>query len=239
MRMSWLVCGLLGAWLGTVIAGESTQAPAFVLMGDSTVTDGAGWGQGFKAQLAEGVVCVNTAAGGRSSRSFIDEGRLAKALALKGRWYLIQFGHNDQPGKGPERETDPATTYRTFLARYVDEVRAMGATPILVTSLVRRDFGTDGRIRSSLTPYAEAATAVAAEKRVPLVDLHARSRALCDQLGPERSHGFNPPSKDTARPDITHLNAQGSPVFARLVVEELIRVLPATAASFRPLPATP
>ena len=50
---------------------------------------------------------TNTAANGRSSKSFIDEGKWAAALALKGDYYLIQFGHNDEPGKGPERETDP------------------------------------------------------------------------------------------------------------------------------------
>ncbi len=238
MRVSWMALCLLGLVLGRAVAGDASVAPAFVLMGDSTVTDSAGWGSGFKSLLADGVVCVNTAAGGRSSKSFINEGRLKKALDLKGRWYLIQFGHNDEPGKGPERETDPATTYRTFLTQYVDEVRAIGATPILVTSLVRRQFTADGTIRSSLTPYVEAMRAVAADKQVPLVDLHARSKALCERLGAEKLHSYSP-SKDGGQFDGTHLNAQGSPVFARLVVEELVRVLPATASSFKPLPATP
>ena len=85
-------------------------------------------------------VVTNTAQNGRSSKSFRDEGHWATALAAKGDYYLIQFGHNDQPGKGPERETDPATTFPANMARYVDEVRAIGATPILVTSLVRRTF---------------------------------------------------------------------------------------------------
>ena len=83
---------------------------------------------------------TNTAQNGRSSKSFRDEGHWATAIAAKGDYYLIQFGHNDQPGKGPERETDPATTFPANMARYVDEVRAIGATPILVTSLVRRTF---------------------------------------------------------------------------------------------------
>ena len=99
-------------------------------------------------------------------RVFIDEGRWRGALALKGQYYLIQFGHNDEPGKGPERETDPKTTYFQNMARYVDEVRAIGATPVLVTSLVRRTFDPSGKIRSIADGVRRGrAAAGAAEKR--------------------------------------------------------------------------
>jgi hypothetical protein len=64
-------------------------------------------------------------------------------------------GHNDMPGKGPERETDPNTTYREYLSRYVDEARAAGAKPILVTSMTRRNFS-GGKIKSDLVPYVAA-----------------------------------------------------------------------------------
>ena len=132
-----------------VASAGAAQAPTrratgrsvhIVLVGDSTVTEGSGWGLGFRQLVAPGVSVTNTAQNGRSSKSFRDEGHWATALAAKGDYYLIQFGHNDQPGKGPERETDPATTFPANMARYVDEVRAIGATPILVTSLVRRTF---------------------------------------------------------------------------------------------------
>src|SRR5262249_22866430 len=109
-----------------------------VLVGDSTVTDTSGWGFGFKQFVAENADCRNMAANGRSSKSYIDEGRWRDALALKGDFYLIQFGHNDQPRKSPERETDPRTTYPQFMSRYVDDARALGAKPILITSLTRR-----------------------------------------------------------------------------------------------------
>ncbi|CAN5805433.1 hypothetical protein BH18ACI5_BH18ACI5_28260 [soil metagenome] len=72
-----------------------------VLVGDSTVTDRAGWGLGFKRFAGAEVDCINVAAGGRSSRSYIDEGKWKDALALKGDYYLIQFGHNDEPGRDP------------------------------------------------------------------------------------------------------------------------------------------
>ena len=152
---------------------------------------------------------TNTAQNGRSSKSFRDEGHWATALAAKGDYYLIQFGHNDQPGKGPERETDPATTFPANMARYVDEVRAIGATPILVTSLVRRTFSETepAKLTSTLGPWVEAVKRVAAEKRVPLIDLDASSRALCERLGPaetralqsadRRRHvGHHPPRRD-------------------------------------------
>ena len=143
----------------------AAKPPHIVLVGDSTVTDLSGWGLGFRHFISDGAVVFNAARNGTSSKSYRDEGLWAKALALKGDYYLIQFGHNDQPGKGPARETDPATTFTANMARYVDEVRALGATPILVTSLTRRIFSKaePGKIESTLTPYVEAVKKLAAE----------------------------------------------------------------------------
>ena len=204
-----------------------------VLVGDSTVTDRSGWGLGFKQLLADPVECLNTALGGRSSKSFREEGHWEPALGLRGDYYLIQFGHNDQPGKGPTRETDPATTYAENMARYVDEVRAIGGQPILVTSLTRRDFDPSGsgRITGTLGPYAEATTRVAIQKNVPLVDLYARSVELCQRLGSEKCESFN--QKTDTGPDRTHLDASGSLAFAKLVVEELRRVAPQLSQHLR------
>jgi PelA/Pel-15E family pectate lyase len=206
----------------------------FALVGDSTVNDEQGWGPGFKKLLAPGVGCANWAQNGRSSRSFIAEGWWAKALAEKPDWILIQFGHNDMPGKGPERETDPANTYREFLGRYVDEARAAGARPVLVTSLTRRLFGSDGKIRSNLGDYATAAKAVAEAKDVPLIDLHARSVELLDRLGPEKSAAFNPAKKAPAdKEDRTHLSPLGAEVFGAMAVRELVKAVPSLAPCFR------
>ena len=137
-----------------------------VLVGDSTVNDEGGWGEGFRATLIEGISpppeVINLAKNGRSSKSFRDEGLWAPALAAKPDFILIQFGHNDEPGKGPERETGPTTTYRANMIRYVEEARAAGATPILVTSIVRRNFNPDGKIkRDHMVPYVEEAGALA------------------------------------------------------------------------------
>lgn len=238
----------LGASAGAVLAAarETAAQPRtaarrqsntvrIVLVGDSTVTDGSGWGFGFKQYLGPGATCVNTAANGRSSKSFIDEGRWRDALALRGDYYLIQFGHNDEPGKGPARETDPATTYTANMARYVDEARAIGATPVLVTSLTRRQFDANGRIVANLDPYVAAVKAVAAAKRVPLVDLHQRSIELAEQLGDEAWAAMSPRAADGSI-DRTHLNTRGSLRVAPLVIAELRARIPALAPRFRDTP---
>jgi pectinesterase len=191
-----------------------------VLVGDSTVAEESGWGPGLRHLAREEVEVVNLAANGRSSKSFIDEGLWAKAIAARGKYCLIQFGHNDEPGKGPERETDPKTSYRAFMARYVDETRGIGATPVLITSLVRRIFNADGTIKTTQTPYVEAVRALAAEKHVPLVDLHAITLA-----------------DDKGQIDRTHLNAKGSDVVGRMVAQGLLQSIPELGALFRVEPA--
>jgi pectinesterase len=203
-----------------------------VLVGDSTVAEQSGWGPGFRRLAKGGVEVVNLAANGRSSKSFIDEGLWSKALDARGRYYLVQFGHNDEPGKGPERETDPKTTYRGFMARYVDESRAIGATPILVTSLVRRIYNPDGTIKTSQTAYVEAVRALAVEKHVPLVDLHAISLADAENAGDEVWADLSP-RDDKGEVDRTHLNAKGSDVVGRMVADALRQSVPELAAFFR------
>jgi exo-poly-alpha-galacturonosidase len=206
-----------------------------VLVGDTTAKDNKGWGPGFKSFLTDRAECINTAVGGRSSKKFIDEGRWTKALALKGDYYLIQFGHNDESAKD-ESKTDPNTTYREFMKRYIDETRAIGAKPVLVTSLVRRQWDASGKINSTLAPYAEVVKELAKEKNVPLVDLHARSKELCEQLGKEKCNELSP-LKDNNQIDNTHLNAKGSVMFGQIVVEELIKAVPELKPCFRSQPA--
>ena len=149
---------LLSGVLFWSLAAEQPLPPVrVVLVGDSTVNDEGGWGPGFRASFGPDVEVVNLAKNGRSSKSFRGEGLWAPALTGKPDYILIQFGHNDGPGKGPDRETDPKTTFRENMTRYVEEARAAGAQPVLVTSIVRRVFTADGKIkRDSLVPYVEA-----------------------------------------------------------------------------------
>ena len=233
---------LLTILMALAVTSKSLAEPAkikIVLVGDSTVTENAGWGLGFKQFLTDGAECINTSQGGRSSESFRREGRWTNALALKGDYYLIQFGHNNEPGK-PGRSTD-MPTFVSNMVSYVEEARAVGAKPVLVTPLTRRQWDKDhpGKIKSSLAPYAEEVRKIAAEKNVPLIDLQARSIELCESLGPEKCLEFSPTKTNangTTGYDGTHLNGNGYVMFARLVVEELRRAVPALAPVLRDEP---
>src|SRR5262249_6995138 len=189
------------------------------LAGDSTMTAKSGYGNGLAAHLPQDVAFLNAARGGRSSKSFRAEGHWAELLRHKPTTVLIQFGHNDQPGKGADRETT-LDEYRANLARYVDEARAAGATPILVTPLTRRNFGPDGHIQSDRVPWAEATKSVAAEKNVQLIDLHAKSIELLERLGSAVAVAISPVKTDRTI-DKTHLNAKGSELIGALMANEL------------------
>ncbi|WP_115530342.1 rhamnogalacturonan acetylesterase [Xanthomonas campestris] len=164
-------------------------ASKIVLVGDSTTAVQSGWGPSFCAQhVTSFLSCLNLARGGRSTSNYRAEGSWEIALKeLRSGGYrqvvvLIQFGHNDQPGK-PGRSTDLATEFPANLRRYVNEARAAGALPVLVTPLTRRQFE-HGQLIDDLAPWAAATRAVARELQVPLIDLHARSRALVQGMGP-------------------------------------------------------
>ena len=186
------------------------------LIGDSTVTDAAGWGKAFAGRFEGNVKVLNYAAGGRSSKSWYDEKRLPAVLDAKPNYVLIQFGHNDQPGKGPQRETDPATTYRDYLKIYINQSGAIGAQPIIVSSVTRRTFDKNNKIASSLTPFAEAAKAVAKEMSVPFIDLHTLSVEHHNAIGPEASMTYNPKADD-----MTHFNKKGAEAMTELIIREL------------------
>jgi pectinesterase len=207
-----------------------------VLVGDSTVTDGAGWGKGYANAMKDDVEVINLSRGGRSSKSAIGEGMLKKALELKPDYLFIQFGHNDQPGHG-DRETDPKTTYKQYMTQYVEEARAAGVKPVLVTSLSRRKWERGGKkINPGLQPWADTVKEIAAEKNVPLIDLHARSIAEYEKMGPEGTVAISPvknadptnPNADTtgAKLDGTHLNEKGGQLFGSIVAEELKKSVP-------------
>ncbi|WP_430523905.1 rhamnogalacturonan acetylesterase [Stenotrophomonas bentonitica] len=168
------------------------RASKIVLVGDSTTAVQGGWGPAFCARhVTSFLTCTNLARGGRSTYNYRAEGSWALAEAemrMPGyaqTWVLIQFGHNDQPGK-PGRSTDLQREFPDNLRRYVREVRAAGAQPVLLTPLTRRQFA-DGVLIDDLAPWAEAVRTVARELEVPLVDLHARSRAVVQALGPVAS----------------------------------------------------
>ncbi|CAD0303690.1 rhamnogalacturonan acetylesterase [Xanthomonas sp. WHRI 8391] len=170
-------------------SGKHFAASKIVLVGDSTTAVQGGWGPSFCAQhVTSFLSCLNLARGGRSTSNYRAEGSWEIALKeLRSGGYrqvyvLIQFGHNDQPGK-PGRSTELATEFPANLRRYVADARAAGAIPVLVTPLTRRQFER-GQLIDDLAPWAETTRAIARELQVPLIDLHARSRALVQGMGP-------------------------------------------------------
>jgi lysophospholipase L1-like esterase len=206
-----------------------TQKPITIsLIGDSTVTDEVGWGKAFAGRFNDQVRVLNSAKGGASSKSWNDGKRLSAALEAKPDYVFIQFGHNDQPGKGADRETLPATSYRDNLKNYVKEIEAAGAKPIIVSSVTRRTFGYNEKIISSLAPYAAAARAVAEELNVPFIGLHKASVDYHDEIGYEASMAFNPKQGDT-----THFNEKGAEAITDLILIELKAVVPALAAHLK------
>lgn len=202
----------------------------FVLAGDSTVTDDAGWGRAFAELLSDDAECINLAKGGRSSRSYRTEGWWQKCLEAKPRYLLIQFGHNDQRGKGPERESAAETDFRDHLRAFVREAREQEIQPVLVTSPTRRRWSKDGRIEPTLADYAEATSLVARQLNVPLIDLHRLSIQQCEQLGPEAFRAFEPMTDKGA--DHTHLNVDGGRAVAPLVALAMIGAVPESKPFF-------
>ena len=213
-------------------AQQSEDLIHIVLAGDSTVTDHAGWGLGFAELLTDKAVCTNMAKGGRSSRSYRTEGWWQKCLALKPDYLLIQFGHNDQPGKGTERESEPDGAFRNHLNRYIDECHEADIKPILITSLTRRRWNDDHKIEQTLGEYAQATIMVARERKVPLIDLHASSIRQCEQLGPTAYRALEPMTANGA--DHTHLNQAGSRAVAPLIATELMQKVPEFVTLFSP-----
>src|SRR6266700_3954908 len=159
-----------------------------ILVGDSTMAINNGWGPGFCADVVREVTCVNMAKNGRSSGSYRAEGSWANVMEAlkhnhdyKATYVLIQFGHNDQPGK-PGRSTDLATEFPANMRQYVKEVAAAGGTPVLVTPLTRRTFK-DGKVKDDLAAWATATKKVAAEEGVPVLDLNTESLAAVQAMG--------------------------------------------------------
>lgn len=215
----------LTAWAGPL---------KIAIVGDSTVCDYPeahpcrGWGQFIAGYFDESVTVVNRAASGRSTRTFIAEKRWEKALAEKPQLVLIQFGHNDSHAKDRPEATGAATDFRDNLRRYLDDARAVGAEPVLVTPMHRRSWKPDGTLDDILQPYADAMKAVAMEKNAPLIDLHAMSRDLYLKLGREKAAELaNAPG------DHTHFGEKGARAMAELVMSRLTDAVPALQAKMR------
>ncbi len=205
------------------LLGEPCTPLRLVLVGDSTVCEypeerpDRGWGQCFAECFQPGSVnVINHAAGGRSTKSFIKEGRWQKALAEHPDYVFIQFGHNDSHASEKPESTAAAGDFRDYLRQYIDDTRASGAEPILVTPMVRRTFDPEGHLQDNLAPFADAMKAVAREKNCALIDLYTSSRIFVEKLGVARVQSLaNKPN------DYTHFNEAGARAMAELIIKDL------------------
>ncbi|MER6403559.1 rhamnogalacturonan acetylesterase [Streptomyces viridosporus] len=218
------------ATTGTAQAAPGRRARTLHIAGDSTAArkyaDAApetGWGTALPFFLHRHLDVANHAVNGRSSKSFVDEGRLEAILssARPGDLLLVQFAHNDEKATDPSRYTEPWSTYRQYLRLYVDGARARGVRPVLATAVERRRFDAGGDAVPSHGEYPVAMRALAREERVALLDVQALSLALWRELGAEETKKYfnwTPTEQDN-----THFNPPGAIAVARLVARELLR----------------
>ncbi len=228
--------------LAAAAPSTQTSAKRIVIIGDSTVCEypeakpERGWGHYIEGYFRDGTVkVINLAAAGRSTKTFITEGRWKKALAEKPDYVLIQFGHNDSHASTNPEATKASADYKEYLRQYIDESRAIGATPILVTPMVRRTFDLTGKLIENasdgsvpLGAYADAMKDIGKEKNVPVIDLHASSFELVQKLGLEASLALA-----NKKGDNTHFNEKGARAMADLVMKELPTAAPSLKDSLK------
>jgi lysophospholipase L1-like esterase len=229
---------LLAVMIPVLAVHGSGKRIVIHLIGDSTMADKPnpeknperGWGQALPAFFDGRVLIRNHAVNGRSSKSFLKEGRWdsVKVALQKGDYVFIQFGHNDGKTTDSTRYTNPYTGYRRNLIRYVREAREKGAVPVLFTPIVRRNFNSSGVLEDTHGAYPHVMREVAEELKAPLVDLQLKSEDLVLSLGPEKSKELylwvNPGAYEMfpdGKQDNTHFTEKGAIEMARLAVEGL------------------
>lgn len=191
-----------------------------------------GIGQVFPMYVREGVFVLNHAKNGRSTKSFIDEGRLDaidKEIG-EGDFLFIQFGHNDEKTNDPTRYTEPFSAYIENLERYIGVAKKHGANPVLITPIERRHFDENKELmKSAHTDYVAAMKQAAEKNGVPLVDLFTMSREALQKAGEEESRRWHMffdagiyENYPEGKKDNTHLRYDGALMYAGLVAKGLI-----------------
>jgi lysophospholipase L1-like esterase len=200
--------------------------PTLYLAGDSTMVDQdvepwASWGQQLPRFFLPGVVVANHAESGESAISFLGEQRFAEIISLikPGDYFFVQFAHNDQ------KVANGMPRYIEIMTDFVNQVKAKGATPVIVTAQNRNSFDADGHINDTLGGYPQASRKIAADTNTALIDLNDMSKTMFEAMGPEGAkHAFmnfkagSYPGVDRDIADGTHFNNFGAYELARCVV---------------------
>jgi lysophospholipase L1-like esterase len=207
------------------LAGDSTMAQKLATRRPET-----GWGEQLQQYFdVDKVRIENHARNGRSTRSFLEEGRWSRIVGklVTGDYVFIQFGHNDSSTDKPDRYTSPAD-YRANLIRFVADVREKKAVPVLLTPVMRRRFDTNGDFQDSHGLYPDIVREVAKAKGVTLLDMHRDSGALLTKLGIASSSALfmilspsDSPNYPQGLNDNTHFTPAGAAEMAKLAVQEI------------------
>ncbi|HEV8514442.1 MAG TPA: rhamnogalacturonan acetylesterase [Cyclobacteriaceae bacterium] len=214
---------------------QSPKKITVYLIGDSTMSikkteayPETGWGMPFKYFFDSTVVVDNRAMNGRSTRTFISENRWQSVAdnLKEGDYVFIQFGHNDESKEKTERYTTPEQ-YKSNLVKFITETRTKKANPILLTPVSRRKFK-DGKAQETHQEYSPLVIEVAAQQKVPLIDLDAKSLELLQKFGEEQSKllflqlaSGEHPNYPEGKNDNTHFNELGARLIAQIVLSEI------------------
>lgn len=202
------------------IAGDST-AQSYKEEKDGLIK---GWGQMLDKYFTDDVQVVNHAMGGRSTKTFISEGRWDRLLSevKVGDYVFIQFGHNDASTR-PERHAS-YEDYEKYLQRFIHDVRSKDAYPVLLTSVVMRTFEDGNLVDDRLKGYPVITRKVAKEQAVPLIDINLKTRDFITMLGDSASipyYRWVEAGVDHAKPDglkdDTHMMDKGATKVASFV----------------------
>lgn len=228
---------LIFIMLLSLVSLAQKQSITVFLTGDSTAAKKlsekrpeTGWGEIFQQFFDDKKVIIdNHAMNGRSTRTFISEGRWQVVMdkLKRGDYVFIQFGHNDQSKEKTDRYTPPED-FKNNLRKFIAEVRDKKATPVLLTPVMRRRFDKDGKFYDVHGEYPDLTRFVAKELKVDLLDLHRKTETLLITYGAEESKKLFLQLKEGEHPnypkgveDNTHFNSRGAEEVARLAVEEI------------------
>jgi len=214
------------------------------MIGDSTMADKEklylperGWGQLFPRFFNDGIVIENRAKNGRSTRSFIYEGRWDSVYSnlQPGDFVIIQFGHNDESEQKTERYATPKE-YEYNLRKFINETHEKQATPILATPVARRRFDENNQFYDTHGNYPDIVRKIALDTQVPLLEMHLKSIELLKELGPEETKKtflHIPPGVNDSLPDgkidDTHFSEYGAIEISKIAVEEIKQKVPELA----------
>ena len=237
----------MGLCLASAFALRTLAGPTLIVVGDSLTSDrppeavAASWARALEQYMKPGCTIDNHAKGGASTKSFLDSGRWAKAVAAvkPGDYVLIQFGANDRKRHTKfyleKRFADHRTTFRDIIRRFVKEVREKGGKPVLVSESAAATFDENGKYFErvdargvSVATYAKAMQELSEELKTEFVDMNKMTRDLMVKVGKDEalkfyviSTGMIDPKTGKPSKDVGHTVKAGAEAYAKLFLDDV------------------